>query len=136
MATSLRGILRSPAGRAATTIFIVVLVLVFAVDATRSFLVINVHGVETGTLLWLAAVLKAVSSIIAVVCLLLALRFWSWAILAWASLTSIIALVGLLMGLKPEFLARWDVVLAYVVLAMSLVFETPFAMPGSNQRVD
>ncbi|MDJ0941023.1 MAG: hypothetical protein QNJ00_14780 [Woeseiaceae bacterium] len=68
----------------ATSIFIVVLVLVFAVDATRSFLVINVYGVETGTLLWLAAVLKAASSIIAVVCLLLAFRFWSWAILAWA----------------------------------------------------
>ncbi len=133
---TLRGVLRSPAGRVLTSLFIAVLVLVFAVDTAKTFQVISVYGVETGTLFWLVTVLKLASSIIAIVCLLLTFWFWSWSMLAWASLVSIIAIVGLLLGLKPEFLARWDVVLPYVLLAVSLFFKRPFRLRGHATRDD
>ena len=124
--STFRTFFRSRPGRALVNISIVVLSFLFLNEALRTNQIMNLYGVEPGTLMWLVCVLTITSSLVAVACLLLTRWFWSWAVLLWSFLVPAIALLGFSMGLRPEFVLRWDVFLPWGLLVITFLFEKPY----------
>lgn len=127
-----RRFLRSPGGRILVRVAIAVLVFIFVSKAGQTYRVMDLYGVERNTLMWLVCVLSISSYFVATVCLLLTPWFWSWAVLLWSFLVPGIALVGFGMGLSPDFVLRWDVLLPWGILLVTFVFEKPFGKISST----
>lgn len=125
----LRNSLSSRAAELAFRIAFVLIAMVLILDTIQTAQVIKMFDVEFGTGLWFVCALKIASSVAAVVCIFLLGRGWKWSVWAWASVVFGIALTGVSIGLSTEFLIRWDVALPWLVLFISAVLRTRFAVP-------
>lgn len=109
--------------------FFIVTALILISDAIKSAQVIGMFGVEFGTRLWFVSALFILSSAVAVISMLLMARHWVWAVWTWACAILGIAIAGVLIGLNTAFVFRRDVILPWVVLALSATLKSRFATP-------
>ena len=121
-----RKTLQTRGGRFLTISIITVLFFVSLSSGLKTYQVWDIYGAKEGSLFELVLYLKLISSAIAVICLVLLYWLWSWSALIWSFLASFLAILGFKMGLNPEILTSWDVLLPWVVLAATFIFETPF----------